>query len=244
MRILGYSERGIVSSLFNEIAFSHDSHELLSHLLGIISFPFVDFTPNEIHQATIMVEQSFSDFGDLDTLLLLTTNGTHLSIFFEAKVKPIQSRDWSIEEEWQRFLNGITDRVSSSNLFTQLYHKVRLVQGLEEVGVCGLQSGLEFPTCSTKTLRKIGSNEVVLRAVDLVQKHLDRAYFVSIIPEESPKAGAFFNDVLRNSHPKGFHGWDVSHYGYLTWIQVECFCIEHGLRNTLEVFEQNRGQIY
>jgi hypothetical protein len=244
MRILGYSERGIVSSLFNEIAFSPNSHELLSCFLGAISFPFADLAQIKIDQAMIMIEQSFSDFGDLDALLLFTTNNNHLSVFIEAKVKPIQSKDWSIEDEWQRFSDGITDRVSSSNLFTQLYHKVRLVQGLKEVGVSGLQSGLEFPTCSTKTLRKIGSNEVVLRAVDLVQKHLDRAYFISIIPEESPQAVAFFNDVLRNSHPIGFHGWDVSQYGYLTWEQVERFCIEHDLRNTLEVFDHNRGQIY
>jgi len=244
MKILGYSERGIVSSLFHEIAFSPGAEELLSALLKLVSFPFVGFVLSEIRMAQILVEQSFSDFGDLDALLMFETNRKRHSIFFEAKVKPIQSKQWGIQHEWQEFLSGMEGRLSSSNLFTQLYHKVRLVKGLQEVGIEGLQSGLEFPACSTKTLRKIGSNEVVLRATRLLKQHLQGVYFVAIIPDDPLSVRDFFSNTLRESSPKGFAEWDISHWGHLSWAQVAQFCSENGLHNTLAVFDHNRGQIY
>jgi hypothetical protein len=33
-------------------------------------------------------------------------------------------------------------------------------------------------------------------------------------------------------------------WGYLSWERVESFCREHGLANTLRVFDSNRGQIH
>jgi hypothetical protein len=244
MRILGYSERGIVSSLFNEIAYSSNSLKLLSRLLGLISFPFVEFKLTDVKTPQLLVEQSFSDYGDLDALLLFETNRNKQAILFEAKVKAIQAKQWDIKHEWEKFLSGINDHVSSSNLFIQLYHKVRLIEGLKRGGIEGLKEGLEFPACSTKTIRKIGSNEVVLRAIGLVQQHLDNVHYVGIIPEAPWRAEEFFLSVLQNSSPKEFIGWDVSHYGYLTWVQVERFCNENALHNTLAVFEHNHGQIY
>jgi len=244
VRIIGYSERGIVSSLLYELAFSQNSRGMLSTFLQLISFPFAEFESSSVNDAQILIEQSLSDFGDLDALLLLDMDGALQSIFIEAKVKPIQTSKWSIHREWQQFLNGTEGRLSSSNLFTQLYHKVRLVEGLREGGIEALQSGLNFPSCSRKTPRKIGSNEVVLRAARLIQRHLDTVYYVCIIPEDRSTAQDFFLDVFASESPKGFVGWDASQYGYLTWAQVEGFCIENRLENTLAVLEHNRGQIY
>ena len=244
LRIIGYSERGIVSSLLYELAFSQNSRALLSNLLRLISFPFSEVNLTFVNDARIFIEQSLSDFGDLDALLLLDIDGKRKSIFIEAKVKPIQTSRWSIRYEWQQFMKGIDGRLSSSNLFAQLYHKVRLVEGLRDGGIEALQSGLDFPPCSTKTHRKIGSNEVVLRAVRLIQQHLDDVYYVCIIPEELSAAKDFFSNVLASASPIGFIGWDASHYGYLTWAQVEQFCAQKHLENTLAVLEHNRGQIY
>ena len=99
MKIMGYSERGIVSSLFNEIAFSANSYDLLSRLLRLVVSPFAEIGLSEIQEAKLLIEQSFSDFGDLDALLLLTHDGKRLSLFLEAKVKTIHTSVWSIDEE-------------------------------------------------------------------------------------------------------------------------------------------------
>ena len=244
MKIMGYSERGIVSSLFNEIAFSANSYDLLSRLLRLVVSPFAEIGLSEIQEAKLLIEQSFSDFGDLDALLLLTHDGKRLSLFFEAKVKTLHTSAWSIDEEWDKFSKGIESRVSSSNLFTQLYHKVRLVEGLRVGGIHGLQIGLEFPRCSTKSLRKIGKNEVVLRAVNLLQQHLDNVFYIGLVPEESLRANQFFKNVLRHSAPEGFIGWDIRNYGYIIWADVEQFCVQNNLENTLGVFSHNKEQIY
>lgn len=243
MKIIGYSERGIVSSLFYEIAYSKTPSDLLCRLLAMATFPFTEFTTIGIPEAEILIEQSFSDFGDLDTLLLISQETHKYSIFIEAKVKPSQTPAWKIEEEWGKFQEGIQSTLSSSNLFTQLYHKVRLVETLRSGGIAKLQKGIPFPRCSSKLIRKIGKNEVVLRAVKKLQGYLDASYYVALVPDSPEAVGRFFQDKLICSMPHDFIGWDVQSYGYLTWADVEKFCIDYRLENSLEVFSHNKGQI-
>jgi len=210
----------------------------------MITFPFTEFDTTGFIDTEILIEQSFSDFGDLDTLLLISQGSHKFSIFIEAKVKPSQTRAWKIEEEWGKFIEGIQSTLSSSNLFTQLYHKVRLVETLRSGGIHELQKGVPFPQCSSKLMRKIGKNEVVLRAVKRLQGYLDASYYIALVPDSPDVVGRFFQDKLYSSMPHSFIGWDIQSYGYLTWADVEKFCNEHGLKNSLEVFSHNRGQIY
>jgi hypothetical protein len=244
MEILGYSERGLVTSLFYEIAQKEDSFSTLTKLLNLAVFPFNAFESGEILGAEIFIEHSFSDFGDADALLLLTCEAGQISMFIEAKVKTYQRRSWHIEREWEKFIQGTKSRLGSSNLFTQLYHKVRMVENLRAGGLETLQHGVPFPPCSTKQLRKIGRNKVVLSAVKRLEQFLDASYYLAILPEEPENLARFYQDTLLTSAPSAFEGWDVRRHGYLSWMDVEIFCLKLGLMNTFKIFRHNRGGIY
>lgn len=79
VEIVGYSERGLLNPLFYEIRSSPSSLQLLANLLSLIYFPRVgvDF---RIRGAKILIEQSFSDFGDADAVLLIDNEGAEQSI--------------------------------------------------------------------------------------------------------------------------------------------------------------------
>ena len=166
MEIIGYSERGLINSLFYEIKYSKNSLKLFNEFMSLISFPYLNNIDFLIKDITIFIEQSFSDFGDADAVFLIDNNGRKQSIFIEAKVKTFHRLSWSIEKEFKNFDEGIKqDKVSSSNLFTQLYHKLRLIRALKNGGILSLLKGISFPQCSSRNIRKIGNNRVVLRAV-------------------------------------------------------------------------------
>ena len=244
MQITGYSERGAVSSLLYEIAYSRSPENVLTRLLARAVFPFAPACLLDVVSADVLVEQSLSDFGDSDAILLLSTKGGRCCVFLEAKVKPLQSVVWSLESEYQRFSEGLSDKVSSSNLFTQLYHKVRLVNGLRRGGIEELQSGLRFPPSSTRLVRKIGHNGVVLRAVDRLLPHLQKVLYLALTPDNPRSSRAFFDGTLATSRPPGYSEWDTADYGFVCWCEVEEFCRQESLVNTARVLEFNRGQIY
>ena len=188
MQALSYSERGIINALLYEIRYSSEPEALLADLLSRVRFPFTDAPSLSISDATVLIEQSFSEFGTADALLFLSTNGGDIPVFVEAKV----GTTWSIQSEFQDFVEGARTEVNSSNLFTQLYHKVRLVAALRQRGMAGLQDGTEFPQSSTRGLRKIGSNPVVLRAVEMLAQHLHEAYYVALLPDKPDITNEFF----------------------------------------------------
>ncbi|MCP4351676.1 MAG: hypothetical protein GY795_39930 [Desulfobacterales bacterium] len=243
MNITGYSERGIINSLFYEIRYSASAESLLEEIISIAQFPFIDKPQLQIKNAELFIEQSFSDFGDADALMLLSTQNGPKSVFMEAKVK--SSADWTIDKEYTKFLEGAETGVNSSNLFTQLYHKVRLVDGLRQKdGINALQSGLSFPKCSSKKLRKIGQNRIVLSAVEQLEKYIDDTYYIAILPDSSENMKNFFSKKFSLHPPNGFNRWRVDTYGYISWADVEKFCSHNELNDTLRVFKFNEGQIY
>ena len=245
MKIFGYSERGIINSLLYEINYRPQAKSLFEGFLRLARFPFLDWQPISVLNLEVLIDQSFSDFGDADAVLLIDTGSEALSIFVEAKVKPFQKGQWTAEEEFNKFKAGLESAVSSSNLFTQLYHKVRLVNGLRKGGLDALKKeGINFPRSSSKRIRKIGSNQVVLRAVRQLEVYLNRTYYIAIVPDEPVRIEAFFHNVLKNSAPEGYMEWDVSNYGYMCWEEIEPFCAKCGLKNTLGVFAFNKGGIY
>jgi hypothetical protein len=244
MEILGYSERGLLTSLLYDIAQKEDPFSTLSKLLNLAVFPFQTFEGGAILGAEVFIEHSFSDFGDADALLLLTSEAGQISMFIEAKVKPYQLKTWHIEREWEKFIQGTKGRLGSSNLFTKLYHKLRMVDTLREGGLERLQHGVPFPPCSTKQLRKIGRNKVVLSAVKRLEQFLDESYYLAILPDEPENMARFYQDTLQTSTPSTLAGWDVRRYGYLSWMDVEILCLKLGLMNTFKIFRHNRGGIY
>lgn len=240
MKLTAYSERGIVNALFYEIFYSKNADVLLEGLLSIARFPAHEKISLPIESVKIFVEQSFSHFGDADVLILLNTGVKKVSIFVEAKAK----KSWRIQTQFHEFLEGTKSKVSSSNLFTQFYHKIRLVDSIKTVGIPGLQKGIKFPPSSSRPIRKIGSNEVILKSVIELSNYLDETYYLAILPNNPSEVEKFYNNELRVMKPINYPKWEICNFGFITWEQTHDFCLKHNLKNSLKVFEHNLGQIF
>ena len=259
MEVVGYSERGVINSLFYEIKYSQNNLRLLNGLLSCIFFPYrsVNF---EISDARILIEQSFSDFGAADAVVLVENKSRKQAMFIEAKVNAF--KNWDISKEFGKFtktIEKIREKIRrnkdakeikklkddiGSNLFLQLYSKTRMVKTLQKGDIVQLQEGIQFPEMSTKDKRKIGDNEVVLKVVSQLKPYCKDAFFVVVVPEDISRLRRFYQDTLKNYSPTGFQEWDVRSWGYISWAGVEDFCRRYGLKETLKVFEFNKGQIY
>jgi len=243
MEVLGYSERGVVGSLFYEMR-ERKTPEFVAELLSLASFPYRDVA-FDVRSAKVFIGQSFSDFGTADALLLVENGGIKQAIFIEAKVKTDGKALWTVVKEFDAFRKGVEEvKVSSSNLFTQLYHKVRLVKALQAGGIKKLDSGVCFPQASSKRKRRVGRNKVVRKATCQLLSYAGDALFVALVPEETEDLETFFQETLKSFRPESFQEWDTRGWGYLTWRQVEDFCRAHHLPETVKVFEFNEGQIY
>ncbi len=243
MEVLGYSERGVVGSLFYEMR-ERKTPELVAELLSLASFPYRDVT-FDVRSAKVFIDQSFSEFGMADVLLLLNNDGCTQAVFVEAKVRAGKKTKWTIDREFRAFRKGVRKgKVSSSNLFTQLYHKVRLVKALQTSGIKKLERGVCFPQASSKRKRRIGRNKVVRKATCQLLSYAGDVLFVALVPEDTENLKTFFQDTLKSYQLESFPKWETRSWGYLTWRQVEDFCRAHHLPETVKVFEFNEGQIY
>jgi len=244
MFVTGYSERGLLNSLIYEIRYSDQPVKLLEKLFSLFNFPFNNPVLLPIDEAEMLIEQSFSDFGDADLVFLIKSKGKKYSIFTEAKVKNYRG----IHREYQKFIEKIDSKVASSNIFVQLYFKVRLTSALK-FGIKKLEDGVEFPASSSKPsastpVRKIGQNKVVLKAINLLKNFIDETYYITILPDEENLLEDFYKKILKNSSPNLYVEWNTMNYGYVSWNKIEQFCRDNNLRNTLKLFEYNKGLIY
>lgn len=244
VRVCGYSERGILNALLYEIGFSADSVGVLSGLLSLVRVPGSACDFPGLLGAEVLVEQSLSDFGDADVVLLLHGADWRRVVFIEGKVKPSQAGSWTVHGAWREFLARKDNKLDSSNLFTQLYHKVRFVESLREGGIAKAERGVPFPDCSTKTLRKLGNNPVVRKAAQMIEVYAEEALYIAVVPDSVSNLSDFYGNELRSGPASDVVGWNTNGWGYLTWKQVEDYCQQQGLVNTLRVFDFNRGQIY
>ena len=245
MNIYGYSERGILNSLLYEILHTKNGAALLTRLIAKAKFPLTDKKPS-FGAATILVEQSLSQFGDADAIVLISSSTAKSTIFVEAKVQS-QSSDWLLSEQLSEFEHGLRSTVNSSNIFTQLYHKQRFISALKnnsDGAITALQKGIKFPSWSTRSKRSVGKNPVVLRAVKHIQQHADNIFYLMVVPDNEQRAETFFNKTLCSIRFPTVPEWDVSCYGYLTWATVKSFCEQNSLKETLGVFAYNKDQIF
>ena len=244
VNVLGYSERGVLNSLLFEIRYASDGAALLDRLVAEAKFPLTHNKPSA-GVATVLVEQSLSDFGTPDVIILKSSSAGNCAIFIEAKVQTAQSSRWQLCDQFSKFESGLESIVKSSdndarkkikdklarNIFTQLYQKQRLVSTLKDRNFSALKHGVDFPFWSTKPKRKIGGNPVVLRAVKLIQRNVDSVFFLALVPDTDVQAANFFCQRLRNVHLRYVPEWDPSHYGFLTWATVKAFCQKNNLGN-------------
>ena len=242
--VFGYSERGIINSLIYEIGFSTKPLAALRAFLSLIRFHDRDVDFTGLLGVEVLIEQSLSDFGDADAILLIRGADWHSVVFLEGKVKPSQMGAWRIGDAWRAFLARKKGKLDSSNLFTQLYHKVRLVEGLRIGGVANVQQGIPLPICSTKTPRKLGNNPVVTRVAELLESYLQNVYYVAILPDSMNNLESFYAGTLGVGLQDDVTNWNTDGWGYVSWKVVEEYCQATGLGNTLRVFDFNRGQIY
>jgi hypothetical protein len=250
MEIIGYSERGMVNSFFYEIKNREQEARgplvLLNDFFSAVSFPFPK-PKFDIKDAKVLIEQSFSDFGDADAVLLIDNNGQKQAIFMEAKVQTALRQAWTISEEYRKFAQGYSqNKVRSSNLFAQLYYKVRLIRTLKTKGKVCLEKGVAFPACFSKELRKIGRNPIILGAVERLLPYRGEAFFVSLVPDSRESVLDFCKNLaerIKNDFPE-LQDWDMENWGFITWGEVNQYCRKWGMAGTLSNFDLNKGQIY
>ncbi len=242
MKVYGYSERGILNSLIYEIRYANNGAALFDSLISKATFPLTDNKPST-GDSTVLVEQSLSQFGEADAIILTSSNSANCTVFVEAKVLS-QAQDWQLSNEFNKFEDGLNTKVNSSNIFAQLYHKQRLVSVLTSDGIEALQQGVDFPSWSTNQRRKVGPHPVVLNSLNLIRRCNDNVYYLMLVPDTHQRVESFFENRLRNLQLPAVPDWDPSHYGFLTWATVKSFCKRNRLAATLAVFAYNQGQIF
>jgi len=244
MQVLGYSERGAVALLY-EIAYSNKALSLLEQFLSLAHFPEWKQIGTRLTDAHVLVEQSLSDFGDADAILLLDdADGTKTAVFVEAKVKTAQANAGTLDREFVKFQEECRAKLKSS-LFTQLYYKARFIEGLRSGGIP--LTGLKFPKPpSKKKFRKIGNNPVVLRAVDKIKPYRQDVWFLSLVPGTRDSVHDFFNQSLADRWPQELQPvtWNFSRWGGVAWEQIDPFCEQNKLTNTRCVLQFNREQLF
>jgi hypothetical protein len=221
VELLGYSERGMINALCDDI---RCCPELLSEFLSWFWFPEAQPRPGTegIRSATLLVEQSFSDFGDLDLLILLDFEYSKpQAVLVEAKVSTETGKRCTINRRWTDFLAMVNEtKEVSSNLFVQLYRKAKLVQSL---------SGCSATKSDRHLLKrgKIGKNSVVLQAWEELRNHvppLGDAFFAAVAPDALYDLTYFSGVTLARDLDSPIReklpAWNAKGWGFLSWHTV------------------------
>jgi hypothetical protein len=246
--LYGYSERGMVNALCDDIIHGSPSIAALADLLSWCEFPLRVADPPDfsgIAKATFLVEQGFSDFGDLDLLILLDhTDGRKQSVLVEAKVRTDGTRPRCVHGQWRAFFEFLAgDARQRSSLFVQLYRKMRLIRQVESLS-------LTLPGDAVAAQWRLGSNRVVRQAALLLAEYRANPWYVALVPDPKSDVSRFFTDTLLPFPPDSdLPEWtpdNIRRWGFLTWPDLDSRCgADHGRwRQTTANFEWNRHQIY
>lgn len=237
MKILGYSERGIINSLIFTIG---NDKELMAEFIALIGIPELKIgNPKDY---TILLEQSFSRFGDADLVIIIHYEKPEDNkvLFIEGKVKT-SSGNWNIQYQFDKYFDKVQyDKKEkyngySSNLFFQLYLKKLLFVNCT---ASEFEKGITEPKFDD--IRKIGENKVVLKALKKIKK-CKEAYYIGLIP--SRKAG--IQDLIcKEDYKNDLHNDELTLH-FLSWKKVHNFCKrEEKLKKVVKIFKYNKGQIY
>lgn len=255
VEILGYSERGMVNALCHDILSRRDLKQVET-FLSWFDFSHLDEHErpcfSDVKSARLIVEQSFSDFGDLDLLILLEHRSPFCggrapekqAVLIEAKVSTDTDSWQTLGERFEEFMRLIDGgEGSNSNLFVQLHRKVRLVEYLTGEG------GAFLPDRFTPR-GSLGTNHVVGRAKEDLKAHVTdggRAWFAAIVPDGPDEAADFARELsLNEGVVPALPRWDARRLGFLSWKTVHDRAVADGERwpLTKATFRWNEGQIY
>lgn len=246
--LYGYSERGMVNALCDDILHGTPPFAALADLLSWCEFPLRGDDPPDfsgLAKATLVVEQGFSDFGDLDLLILLDhTDGRKQSVLMEAKVRTDGTRPRRVRDQWRAFFEFLAgDTRHRSSLFVQLYRKMRLIRQVENLSVT-------LPGDAVAGNWRLGSNRVVLQAAALLAEYRSVPWYVALVPDPKAEVSGFFTDALLPfAHGFDLPDWtpdNIRRWGFLTWPDLDSRCgADQGRwRQTTANFAWNRHQIY
>lgn len=269
VKVIGYSERGVINSLIYNILYSENNLEKIKIFLSLICLPNFKETEdninisnfNSIDKVEILIEQSFSDFGDCDLIILVSkkiNNKTIMqAIFIEAKVKTDSIKSWSIQKEYEEFCKfkekkAEGETVYDSTLFSQLYSKMMLVE-LAKQNISEKECSGGFWAKRNKP-RIIGSNEVVKEAFEKIKEYCsnDNSLFITIFPDNRENLVAFFSNNSNKWWPlcgnekncMSLFNYDyILRFGFIAWENIIEFCSQNNLTDAKNVFEFNKGQI-
>lgn len=236
-KIIGYSERGIINSLIFTIG---EDKRLISEFIGLISLPN-KIEIGEPQRYTILLEQSFSRFGDADLIIIIHYEDPikNIVLFIEGKVKTYK-KNWNIVDEFGKYIAPKEDDTKIkpnnywSNLFSQLYLKKLLIEYRDNYKYQKVELGILEPNFGG--FRKIGKNEIVWKSFEKLKDYKE-VYYIGLIPTLEDDVKGF----LVGKENLGIH--------FLSWKTVYDFCENHKseepkLNKVLEIFEHNKGQIY
>jgi hypothetical protein len=244
IELLGYSERGVINALCEDIRHSADPHSRLAEFLAW--FEFLESTPSlsgeAISKATLLVEQGFSDFGDLDLLVLVEfASGRRLCFLIEAKVSNDTNSWLTVDDRWKEFTDQLAGKIDkTSNLFVQLHRKVRLIAKLRAEG--------DFTTDCLVPRGSKGDNRVVNKACRTLKEYLPEdgtAWFGAILPDTQESLRLFAKTHF-GAFPLGYvlPTWSAERWGLLSWRVVAMKVRGSGWPRTKATLEWNEGQIF
>jgi hypothetical protein len=235
--ILGYSERGI----FNSIVFYLGEHgELICRFIKTLGIDD-DFFKDDCITYTFLIEQSFSKFGCSDLVIIAKNKADEKRVVFvEGKVKTSQG-GFSLETNFDKLKKKEKFDRMSSNIFVQLYYKYLLTRVLEKDAADTSVLNIDdvFKKGKNKDPRKIGKNEIVLKAVEMI-KDAQRYYFVAILPFDI-KSDDFQKKYTELSLQEKM---PIENVRSIYWRNIEQMFINDNDNIVTENFRYNKGQIY
>ena len=197
-----------------------------------------DFTG--ITKAILLVEQSFSDFGDLDLLILLEHGSRKQAVLIEAKVATANRprQDGCLAREWKKLLKYLAKRKEgTSSLFVQLYRKQRLVDYLT-MG----KSSSNADAISGRY--KLGKNSVVARAAEELKLYLDTHWLIALVPDSVQEIDKFAKQGVLSRQPEQYDlpSWRMSEIGFLSWHTVKAE--SENWPQLSRAFDWNESQVF
>jgi hypothetical protein len=113
MKVLGYSKRGFINALLYEIAYRQPekARELVKNLFVLVKWPIAVPRAGLFDACeSVLVEQSFSDFGDAAGLFLFASGADSAAVFLEGK----RGEDYTLERAWKKFIGSFWPKARSS----------------------------------------------------------------------------------------------------------------------------------
>lgn len=228
VELFGYSERGMINAICDDILHCAEPLKAAEQFLSLCRFPFEGEPPHNftgLERVQILVEQSFSDFGLLDLMLLLDhTDGRKQAGLIEAKVATAQGGGRVLRDHWFCFTNySKNDRRATSSLFVQLHRKVRLVRKITQ----DQQAITQDQQAITET-RSLGGNPIVAKAANLLAGYAKKnAWYVALVPDKENHVQEFIAELAayeERAEETALPRRPLPGIGFMTWPALDGMC--------------------